>query len=69
MNISIKKNIDVEGFCPVQQDNLSITVTYRKVSVLGDSNAYAAVCNIDCPIISECSDLTNCPVALQKTYW
>ncbi len=69
MNISIKETIEMEGFCPTINDYTSIDVTYRKVSVLGNPNEYAAISNINCPYIEECPNPLECPVARQRIYW
>lgn len=69
MSISIKETVGMEGLCPVLEEQTTIDVTYRKHSVLGDPHSYAIVCGLNCPNIEECQDPSECPVALQRTYW
>ena len=69
MNISVKKTIEIGGYCPFRDKQVSIDVTYQKVSPLGDPHDYATVCGITCPSIEDCPDPSNCPVARQKTFW
>lgn len=69
MNISIKETIEIDGLCPVLNEQIAIDVTYKQLTVLGDPNTYAIVCNVDCPNIEECQIAEECPVAHQRTYW
>ena len=69
MNISIKETVEMNGYCPVQNGQVLIDITYKKISVLGDPHEYAIAVNNACPNIEECPDPSNCPVALQKIYW
>ena len=69
MRISMKETIAMNGFCPTVNTETRIKVTYKKITMLGDPNEYATICNIDCPDMEECPDVLKCPVALQRIYW
>lgn len=69
MKKTVKKTVEINGFCPVTNCYESIDVTYIKVTALHDSNEYAVVDKVLCPYIEECPDPSKCPVAHQKTYW
>lgn len=69
MHMTIRETLEMTGFCPYLQQDVSVDATYQKYSPLGDPNTYAVFSGINCPNSSECPDSSACPVALQRTYW
>ena len=58
----------ITGYCPYIKDKITIEAIFTRYAPIGTQPlATFEWCN--CPYILECPDSSDCPVALQKTYW
>jgi hypothetical protein len=67
----IKKSI-VSGYCDHLSNRNSITVTYAKVNVLGDTHSYQKLTSFSCDYANDCQKDFECPIvqdAMKNNIW
>lgn len=69
MSVIIKETISVTGECPMYNESVTISVTYRKYHPLGAELAYAIVIGLNCPLADSGCTIEQCPIAHSRVYW
>ncbi len=59
----MKKHVDVSGFCPAQNCDYEISVTYASIRSLGTNESYRKIdAECDYASMNPCEYATSCPV-------